>query len=83
MRRNSRAGVGVSKDKRFGLRVQQRRIELGLSVAELARQAEMKRQLIQQIERRVSNPHISTVLKLCSPLGFESLDEFADVMLSE
>ena len=50
--------------KAFGQAVKKKRIELGMSQAELARKAHMKLKTIRGYEEGLGDPQLSTVLKI-------------------
>ncbi len=68
----SKAPVDVLAELRtLGEALRQRRLELQLSVQELARRSEISAGLISQIERGLANPSFNTTAKLASALGLQ------------
>jgi transcriptional regulator with XRE-family HTH domain len=55
----------------LGETVRQRRLELQLSVQDLARRSDISAGLISQIERGLANPAFGTISKLASALGLQ------------
>lgn len=55
--------------EKFGRRIRQHRLELGLSQEELAHKAESNRTYISDVERGERNPSIVFAAKIASALG--------------
>lgn len=63
---------------RFGERVRQRRIELGISQEELAARAGVHRTYIGMIERAEKNVTLESIEKICKALNVSLGDFFKD-----
>jgi transcriptional regulator with XRE-family HTH domain len=61
--------VDQPREPAIGPRVRAARLERGLSVAQLAREATLTKGFISQLERGLANPSVASLVRLCEALG--------------
>lgn len=69
---NDRAGEKIIKE--FGKRLKKLREDRGLSLRELAHQADTSHQNIHEIEKGARNPSLTTIYRLAEALGVRPAD---------
>ncbi len=62
----------------LGIRLKERRMELDMTISELAEKANLSESLISQIERGIGNPAFVTLVKLTQALEIETSDLFSN-----
>lgn len=65
-------------DERIGARVRELRVERGLTLDGLARQADVSRAMLSRVERGESSPTAQLLVKICGGLGITPSLLFAD-----